>query len=165
MKYILKGDYMMKISKLSLLLMSSLLVSCNNSSPKGEWITFSSSSTFITTTKNTVVFPFNTVMSVLYYKEYNNKEISEDFYSNLGTLFLDNVVDLHKKVDRHHYYFDKDDTTIVTNIKTVNDSYATGEEIFCSEELYNLLKLGHKLTLETNGLFNFYMGKLTSSKT
>lgn len=159
---IIKGEIMKKISKLSLLLMTSLLVSCNNSSPTGEWITFSSSTTFITTTKNTVVFPFNTVMSVLYYKEFNNKEISEDFYTNLETLFLDNVVDLHKKVDRHHYYYDKDESTIVTNIKTVNDSYATGEEIFCSEELYNLLKLGHKLTLETNGLFNFYMGQLTS---
>ena len=138
-----------------------LLFSCQ-STPNYEWITISSTYNYIQTTSNTIVLPFNTVMTLKYFKDYDNKTYSDNFDNDLTNLYVNNVVSLHKKLDRHHNYYDVDGTTIVTNVKTINDSYGTGEEILCSDELYKLLKLGHQLTLDTDGAFNFYLGGLTS---
>lgn len=153
------------MSKLNKLLISTLclplLFSCSNE-PNYEWITISSTYKFIQSTNNNIVTPFNTVMTLKYFKDYDNMSYSDTFDQELSNLFIDNVIALHKKLDRHHSYYDEDGKTIITNVKTVNDAYATGEEVYCSEELYNLLKLGHQLTLDTNGYFNFYIGGLTS---
>ena len=158
----------MKKNLLMSLLCLPLLFSCNKTKePNYEWIDISTNSTFIYTTKNAIVFPFNTTMSLRYFKNYDLNTYDENFNKELSSLFLDNVVSLHKKLDRHNYYYVDDNVDdslkeIETNVKTINDSYGSGEEIVCSDELYSLLKLGYEMTLLTEGSFNFFMGKLTS---
>lgn len=137
-----------------------LLFSCNNG-PKYNGILLSSVGTFIQTTTNQLVNPFDTDMTIAYYKDKNEQKYQE-FDQELKDSFVSLTIDLHSKFDRHYSYYQEDGKSLITNVKTVNDSYGTGQEIFCSEELYNLLKLGYRLTIETNGVFNFYMGKLTS---
>ena len=153
----------MKKNLLISLLCLPLLFSCNKTKePNYEWIDISTNSTFIYTTKNAIVFPFNTTMSLRYFKNYDLNTYDENFNKELSTLFLDNVVSLHKKLDRHNYYYVDDNVDdslkeIETNVKTINDSYGSGEEIVCSDELYSLLKLGYEMTLLTEGSFNFFI--------
>ena len=141
----------MKKNLLISLLCLPLLFSCNKTTePNYEWIDISTNSTFIYTTKNAIVFPFNTTMSLRYFKNYDLNTYDENFNTELSTLFLDNVVSLHKKLDRHNYYYVDDNVDdslkeIETNVKTINDSYGSGEEIACSDELYSLLKLGYEM--------------------
>ena len=145
---------------LSLLILP-LIFSCGNKSNFQQILIQTSGSNLIQTTTNQYVFPFNTYMSLKYYKDTNENKIT-DFDKNISNLFTDTVIELHKKLDRHYYYYKDDGTNIITNVKTINDSYATGEEIICSNELYDLIKLGYQMTLDTNGKFNFFAGALTS---
>lgn len=134
-----------------------LLFSCSPKSD-GEWVSFTCND-FIATINNQYVIPFNTQMKLSYFKK-NNQEYSETFDNNLSSLYKSSVINLHKTLDRHYDYLD-DNNRKVNNVKTINDSYATGEEVLCTDELYDLLKLGYQLTLDTNGYFNFFMGSLT----
>ena len=133
-----------------------LIFSCSKND--GKWISYSCNE-FIATSDNHFVIPFNTQMKISYFKKDNQKN-SDTFDDDLFNLYSSSVTQLHKTLDRHYDYLDEQDKQI-TNVKTINDSYGTGEEIICSDELYNLLKLGYNLTLQTNGYFNFFMGNLT----
>ncbi len=133
-----------------------LIFSCSKND--GKWISFSCND-FIATSDNHFVIPFNTQMMISYFKK-NNHTYSNNFDDDLFNLYSSSVTKLHKVLDRHYDYLDDQDNPL-TNVKTINDSYGTGEEIICSDELYNLLKLGYNLTIQTNGYFNFFMGNLT----
>ena len=115
----------MKKNLLMSLLCLPLLFSCNKiKEPNYEWIDISTNSTFIYTTKNAIVFPFNTTMSLRYFKNYDLNTYDENFNKELSTLFLDNVVSLHKKLDRHNYYYVDDNVDdslkeIETNVKMI----------------------------------------------
>ncbi|MGM9857681.1 MAG: FAD:protein FMN transferase [Bacilli bacterium] len=146
---------------LSILLCSSALVSCADKViNKGEWLVVSHSSASVLTSTNFQVVPFNTVMTLKYFK--NEKKTYEDnFDQNIKTLFVDQINSLHKKFDRHYNYKDESEN-IITSIKVINDSYGSGSPIKCDDELYALLKIGYNMTLETNGYFNFFVGNLNS---
>lgn len=137
-----------------------LIFSC---SPKkdGEWFSISCNEFIETSEKYNTVIPFNTQMKLSYFKK-SDQVYSDTFEDDLTQLFTSRVIELHKLLDRHYYYFNETKEDYLTNVKIINDSYATGDEIICSDELYNLLKLGYQLTLETNGYFNFFMGNLTT---
>ena len=134
-----------------------LLFSCSNASD-GRWVSFTVND-FIPTENHQYVIPFNTQMKLNYYKDTDSE--GDDFESRLSSLYRQSVIDLHRVFDRHYSYLDENQNSI-TNVKSVNDAYGTGEEVSCSEELYSLLKWGYEMTLETNGYFNFFMGNLTS---
>lgn len=151
----------MKLNKktVSISLLIPLLVGCGNQViNEGEWVTLTSTSLAIHSTTSNIVSPFNTSIAVKYFKN-NKSTYSENFDKELKSKFLDITKDLHKKFDRHFYYED-DNKNVVTSIKTINDSYGSGEEVYCSEELYKLIKDGYRLTIDTNGYFNFFIGKL-----
>jgi thiamine biosynthesis lipoprotein ApbE len=150
---------MKKYQKYGLLsLMCSLLFSCGIHND-GEWISISSStSNNVLSSNNSMVTPFNTVMSLRYFKNSKNNYES-DFDDNLKSIYLNEVKRLHKIFDRHYYYKDENDN-LITSIKTINDSYGTGEEIACSDELYYLMKKGVEYTILTDGYYNFFSGKL-----
>ena len=153
----------MKINKksISIAMLLPLLLSCGDQIiNKGEWISITSTSLSVHSTTSNIVSPFNTSIALKYFKN-ENKTYSETFDKDLKNKFLSIVSDLHTKFDRHFYYYeDQESKKIVTSVKTINDSYGSGEEIFCSEELYKLIKDGYRLTIDTNGYFNFFIGKL-----
>lgn len=151
---------MKKINRfLTLGLLTLSLFSCSERPiNEGIWIKYTSTSLKIANKDNINIEPFNTVMSINYFK--NSKySFNEDFDSKLESVFLDNIETLHKQFDRHYYYLD-DDNNLITSIKTINDSYGTGEEVYCSEELYGLVKLGVEYSELTKGYYNFFAGGL-----
>ena len=151
-----------KLKYLSILLCSSSLISCADKViNKGEWLVVSNSTASVLTSTNIPVVPFNTVMTFKYFK--NEKKTYEDnFDEKVKSIFLDQINSLHKLFDRHYNYKDEDGN-IITSIKVINDSYGSNTPIKCDDKLYSLLKVGYEMTLETNGYFNFFVGKLNSS--
>ena len=139
------------------LLASSLLIGCN----KPEYISkINTNDIFITAGSNNYVSPFNTVMTLIYKSE-KKDYTSTDKGKKLSSIYRDMVVKLHKNFDRHYSYKDDEGNEIV-NIKTINDSYGTNQKIYCTPELYNLLKTGVIMTMYTEGYFNFYIGQLVN---
>ena len=150
----------MKKTKLILpLLLVSVLASCNTIS--GEWRSVVASNADIVTTANTNVDPFNTVMQLSYFLNDDYANTNEKTFENVTKIYKETIADLHKKFDRHYYYKNNNDDGLVINVKTINDSYGTGKEIKCSEELYQLLKLGVECYELTNGQFNIFTGAIT----
>lgn len=147
---------MKKSARLGLFLCIPLLFSCSGGS-RGQWISFTVND-FIPTSNNQYVIPFNTQMKLNYY---TNDDADDDFENRLSSLYRQSVIRLHRIFDRHYSYFD-DEKNLITNVKTINDAYGTGEAVPCDDELYALLKSGYDMTIKTNGYFNFFMGNLTS---
>ena len=88
---------------------------------------------------------------------------NDQILNQVTSIYNSEVSRLHKIFDRHYYYKAQDDYSVdvITNIKTINDSYGTNQEVKCSDELYSLLKTsihGYELT---NGYFNIFTGSLT----
>lgn len=129
---------------------------------KGSWNNIVATQDDILTTINTTVPPFNTVMNLNYFLYDENETTNEETLSTVTKIYNEEVSRLHKQFDRHYYYYeDNSESNIVTNIKTINDSYGTNTPIKCSDELYNLLKTsiyGYEIT---NGYFNIFTGTLT----
>lgn len=144
--------------KIFLLILTFSLCACG--SVKGEWKHSQVAERSILTTQNMSVSPFNTYMN-MYYFFYQNEKYNVDSFENMSELFTSKTVELHKKFDRHYNYYDEDQTTLVCNVKTINESYGTGTPVSCSDELYELLKEGCELFSLTNGMFNIFTGGLS----
>lgn len=140
------------------LLLVSVLTSCYTIS--GEWRSIVASNADILTTANTNVDPFNTVMQLSYFLNDDYADTNEQTFESVTKIYKEKISYLHKRFDRHYYYKNKDDV-LVTNVKTINDSFGTGNEIKCSDELYQLLKLGVECYELTNGQFNIFTGAIT----
>ena len=143
---------------LSLLLIS-CLCSCGNTI-SGEWKMVVASKNNIVTQFNTNVEPFNTVMQLSYFLNDENAATNEKTFNEVSKIYNETIENLHRKFDRH-YYYKINESSIEVNVKTINDSFGTNEEIYCSDELYELLKLGVKYYELTNGQFNIFTGSLT----
>ena len=144
----------------SVSLLPLLLFSCASSlSKEGKWLTISVTVNIIAADTSTVS-PFGTVMSLRYFVSDSIKN-PDSFEENLSSFFTNKVKNYHYKFDRHHYYYASDDKkSYYVSLKTINDSYGTGKEIFCSKELYELLKEGVNCTLLTSSYFSFFSGRL-----
>lgn len=117
------------------------LISCETNAP--ELITHIVDGEFI---GNEYVFPMNTVTQLRMYYQDQYDEVVDGF---------DNVVkNVSKEVDRYHNY------TGINNLKSINDSCGTGNEIVVSNELFNLLEEAIDLTILTKGKFNLAIGEL-----
>lgn len=157
---------MKKYKLCMLLLTTTLLFSCSNDKEKqinfGNWFVLTTSNLKVRGTNGSSVDPFGTVMTIRYFQN-NEKDYSSSFKDDLENYYLNRVETLHKEFDRHYYYYENEETKEkVTSVKTINDSYGSNEEIYCSDELYDLLKLGVSYTLLTNGYYNFFAGELVS---
>ena len=130
---------------------------------KGSWHSIVATQDDIITTINTTVPPFNTVMNLNYFVYDDQEDKNDQILNQVTSIYNSEVSRLHKIFDRHYYYKAQDDYSVdvITNIKTINDSYGTNQEVKCSDELYSLLKTsihGYELT---NGYFNIFTGSLT----
>ena len=152
---------------INILLMSLLLVSCNDSRTsssilyKGNWENIFAKT--LATTDGAVVNPFNTSMYLKYFID-ESLENKDDFISKITGVYQERINDLHKKFDRHHsYYVDLNEHNKgrIKNIKTVNESLDSGEFIELDEETYNLLKISVEYTKYSEGYFNIFVGELT----
>ncbi len=132
-------------SNIGFLIVMSLLFSCSN---QNEFITLSSLSLKVCTLQNYYVNPFDTSIILKYLNNEENNEIINSYFNN-------RIIGLHKKYDRFNYYKNE------ISLKTINDYYGSDKEVFCDDELYNLIKYGYNLTLKTKGYFNFFIGNLT----
>ena len=109
------------------------------------------------------VTPFNTSISsnVYYYKgQYTTAELDD-----IKNTFENDFLYYHALSDRHYdyYYYENDDSegVKITNIKTINDSYGTGESVIVDKYLFDLLKQSYEFSLNSNGKFNIFLGSLS----
>lgn len=154
------------MKKINILLMSLLLVGCNDNQTSsikysGTWENIFAKT--IRATSGAVVNPFNTSMYLKYFIDDNlsNKEV---FIEELTALYQNRVSNLHKKFDRHNsYYLDVKEPSKgkFNNIKTVNESLDTGVPVKLDIETYNLLKISVEYTKYSEGYFNIFVGELT----
>jgi len=132
---------------LSCLLFTLLLSSCG--SKNYEIIDTSVSN--IKISDNNVVMPFNTVVSLRNFSQYD--------YNKTFQIFEDKIHELHKLFDRYNEYKDKDGNTI-NNLKVLNQSYGNGKEIVYDNDLIELVSLSIELAKLTEGYFNPTLGIL-----
>ena len=92
------------------------------------------------------VFPMNTITTLRMYNQDQLAEVKPGFDSLIKSL--------SKEVDRYYDYED------INNLKTINDSCGSNNEITISEELFELIQLGIDLTKLTQGKFNLAMGEI-----
>lgn len=105
--------------------------------------------------------PFNTAMNLNYFfNSKNSEEENDKLYNEISSVYSDEVVRLHKLFDRHLYY-EEENESLINNVRTINESYGTGEEVLCSPELYQLLKDSVKAYELTDGMFNIFTGAVS----
>lgn len=155
------------MKKINILLMTLLLVSCNDNKTsssmlyKGNWENIFA--TTLSTTEGAVVNPFNTSMYLKYFID-ESLENKDDFIAKITDIYQEKVNDLHKKFDRHHSYyvdFKNYNKGKINNIKILNESLDSGEFIELDDETYNLLKMSVEYTKYSGGYFNIFVGELT----
>jgi FAD:protein FMN transferase len=112
----------------------------------------------IETTTQKKVTPFYTIFQVVYEKQRPKAEIDR-----VKTIVETMIPTLHQLADRHHdFYADETKTTIVNNIKRVNETLATGEPITIDFHLYEMLRVGIEMGKLTQGQFNMFIGELSA---
>ncbi|MDD2434219.1 MAG: FAD:protein FMN transferase [Bacilli bacterium] len=94
-----------------------------------------------------IVIPFAAPMSLTLYQ----KGEMDEYYPAYNSL----MQTLHKEADRYHNY------PGINNLKTINDSYGSGEAIVINSDLYNLLEQALSLSELTDGYFNPTIGTLS----
>lgn len=155
------------MKKLNIIFVSLLLVGCdnqNNSSSNrysGLWHNIIAES--VLSANNRSVNPFNTVMNLKYFVS-DTIANKEAMIEDITSIYQDNVVDLHKKFDRHYrYYLNKENKEegYYTNVYDVNESLDTNTPVKLNDDTYELLKFSVEYTKYTNGYFNLFVGELT----
>lgn len=146
---------------LSGLMISSLFWSQEPSSSEpnpGEYV-FIGYDLSIVTSDGTSMGPFDSVYTVYYEKD---RPVAEK--AQVQEILEENVPGLHKAFDRHHdYYLDDTDHSLglMTNLKTLNESFGSGETLEIGKDLYDILMLGKEMTISTDGAFNMFIGELS----
>lgn len=97
------------------------------------------------------VDPFGSYISLVGY----NKKKVESLQDDLSEL----VNEYHSLLDRNYYYKDNEGN-IINNLKVINDSYGTGENISVDPIIIDVLSEGIKYTKLSNGNFNVVSGSI-----
>jgi len=100
--------------------------------------------------KSTLVYPFNTTISLTYFKDEDIEKVEDYFKTEYSRL--------HKLFDRHYYYFD-DDGNLINNLRVINES--NGEVVVVDKDLIDIIKEGIKSTKLSKGKFNIGVGNLS----
>ena len=119
-----------------LLVFASILSGCNKTSQRKNINRYS----------KTVYEVYNTTVTLYMYDE---KKLDKIFPS-----FSKLALDLHKEMDRDHDYEG------INNLKTINDSYGSGQAIAVSPNLIEVLSISMKMAELTKGYFNPAMGTI-----
>ena len=112
----------------------------------------------IKTKNNIYVNPFD---SDLIYASYPLNELEVETIYDIEHIMGKTFYDLHIDFDRHNDYVDSNNN-IINNLKTINESYGTNKAIKVDDDLFNILKLGVQLGIDSNNLFNLAIGELSS---
>jgi len=139
------------------LLLTLFLVSCNDDKVEKYKDVIIGSKIKRSMTDIIGVDPFNTSMNLIYYF---NEENYTDKKNSISSLYNSIISMNHVYFDRHYDYYDSNNN-LINNLKTINDSFDTGNKIKCSDELYDLLKLSSSLYSLTEGYFNIFTGRVT----
>lgn len=102
--------------------------------------------------------PFNSRYYILYEK--NRPQAERD---RVLEVMEEVIPPLHKISDRHYrFYIDDDhpDAGRMVTIRDVNESYGSGAWLEINQDLYNILTIGKRMTIETGSEFNFFVGIL-----
>ncbi len=151
--------------KKKVLLLSIISILCLTSCDrKGSWQSFTIQDEIIgyDDTNCTIghqVDPFNTSMVVRYFFDKKNKN-ADEIKNNIINIYTDEIIRFHKLFDRHYYYADSNGN-LINNLKVINESYGTNEEIQIDKDLYDCLKFCYSSYSLTNGMFNIFTGGLT----
>lgn len=108
----------------------------------------------VKTDDNIYINPFDTSIYLQYASTLNATELNE-----VENIVGSTLTSLHAQFDRHHSY--TIDGKSIVNVKTINDNYGL-EEVEISAELYHLLDQALEVTVLSEGLFNPFIGELTS---
>lgn len=104
------------------------------------------------------ISPFYTIFRLLYESLRPRVEIAR-----ARTIVETMVPHLHQLADRHYdYYADESKTTLVNNIKRVNETLLTDEAIEIDVHLYEMLRIGVAMGKLTNGQFNMFIGEVSA---
>lgn len=104
-----------------------------------------------------LVQPFNTFISATMYLEPDT--LTDDEITALEDEFQFLFSYYYALTDRHHSYTLDDQN--LNNIKTINDSYGTGEAVKVDSFLYQALKSSYQFSIDSGGLFNIFIGTLS----
>ncbi len=102
-----------------------------------------------------------------------NTEVFFQFYTSINKFnplydeAVDKLIYYHKLFDRHNisdYYIDDDnkDLGVINNLKTINESYGTGNPVKVDYDLANILLVAMEQGEQTDGSFNIAVGELSS---
>lgn len=158
---------MKKVSLLIFSYLSVLLSSCTLRQSSLSYQEIKLSSSFIYSESGRLRFvpnsvddilltPFNTVINGVIYLPANTlnsdevKSVQEEFQFLLQYYYA--------LTDRHHEYFL--DGQKINNLKVINDSYGTGQEIKVDDFLYQAIKCSFEFTINSSSLFNIFIGTL-----
>lgn len=112
----------------------------------------------IKTMNNMLVNPFD---SDLIYASYPLNELEVETIYDIENTMGKTFYDLHIDFDRHNNY-KNDNDNIINNLKVLNESYGTNKPIKVSNDLFDILKLGVQLGIDSNNRFNLAIGELSS---
>lgn len=101
--------------------------------------------------ENNVVMPFNTLVTLRNFSEYE--------YNKTFQVFEDKIHELHKLFDRYNSYKDNKGNTI-NNLKILNQSYGSGKALVYDKDLVELVSISIDLAKLTEGYFNPTLGIL-----
>ena len=131
---------------------------CGNINPyTGTYHACDKQGNLLSDEKGTIA-PFNTSIQLRYYGYGNqdkiyDKELESDFYSFFK--------EKHAYFDRHNYYYSSSDRKVINNLKTINDSYGSNQEITLEESFYNSLKKALDFSIHSKDKFNIGIGSLS----
>jgi len=112
----------------------------------------------IETSNGQKISPFYTIFRLVYESLRPRAEIAR-----ARTIVETMVPHLHRLADRHYdYYADESKTTLVNNIKRVNETLLTDEAIEIDVHLYEMLRIGVAMGKLTNGQFNMFIGEVSA---
>lgn len=149
---------MKKRSKLFLSLLSFIsILGCSKNNPTNsfssltEYQVIDQSVYNVKAKDGTMVTPFNTIVSLRTFCQKDSNDIFPTFNTEIQRL--------HILFDRYNDFVDKDGNDIV-NLKTINESYGSGNKLNVDQDIIDLLNSAIKLSEATEGYFNPTLGEL-----
>lgn len=136
----LKGKGIMKKQCVSILLLSALISGCFEEN-KPTWFAKSN----VTAFQTTVFFQFYS---------------TSDQIVSLNKEAIAQIRTYHELFDRHNDY-EVEAGVKRNNLKTINDSYGTGNPVFVADALGEVLRYSLEQGVKTNGSFNLAIGELS----
>ena len=109
---------------------------------------------------DTSIYPFDT--NQIYIRYAKEKLDSTSTIYSLENILGKYTYETHCLFDRHYYYLNQE-SSLINNLKVINDSYASGKELEIDKRLYDILQEAKYLTKFSDGKFNLFVGELSDT--